>query len=63
MSLHALAYNLRRIMRTDWKEIVKAVFQVIAEWIDPGEVDWLIKVFPENLQALWVADDAFGWPK
>jgi uncharacterized protein (DUF2267 family) len=39
---------------------VKGVFQVIAKRIDPGEVDRLIKVFPENLQALWVAGDAFG---
>jgi uncharacterized protein (DUF2267 family) len=32
---------------------VRAVFQVIAERIDPGEVSKLIKAFPEDLKALW----------
>jgi uncharacterized protein (DUF2267 family) len=52
----------RRDLGADRKEIIKAVFQVIASRIDPGEVDKLIKVFPENLRSLWVDDDFAGSP-
>jgi uncharacterized protein (DUF2267 family) len=52
----------RRDLGADRKEIIKAVFQVIASRIDPGEVDKLIKVFPENLRSLWVDDDIAGSP-
>lgn len=52
----------RRDLGADRKEIIKAVFQVIASRIDPGEVDKLIKVFPENLRSLWVDDDIAGPP-
>jgi uncharacterized protein (DUF2267 family) len=43
----------RRDLGTEREEIVRAVFQVIAERIDPGEVSKLIKAFPEDLKALW----------
>ncbi len=43
----------RRDFGPDREQIVKAVFDVIADRIDPGEVDKLIKAFPEELKALW----------
>ncbi len=44
----------RRKLGADREKLVKAVFQVVADRIDPGEVDKLIKAFPEDLRALWV---------
>jgi uncharacterized protein (DUF2267 family) len=44
----------RRKLGADREQLVRAVFQVIADRIDPGEVDKLIKAFPEDLKALWV---------
>lgn len=55
-----IEYEARRDLGTDRKRIVKAVFQVIASRIDPGEVNKLIKVFPESLLELWVEDGGFG---
>lgn len=44
----------RRKLGADREQLVRAVFQVIADRIDPGEVDKLIKAFPEDLKALWI---------
>lgn len=35
---------------------VRAVFSVIRDHIDPGEVNKLIKVFPEELKWLWIEE-------
>jgi uncharacterized protein (DUF2267 family) len=35
------------------EEMVRAAFQTIADHIDAGEVDKLIKAFPEDLKSLW----------
>jgi uncharacterized protein (DUF2267 family) len=61
--LDDIEYEARRDLGADRKEIVKAVFQVIASRIDPCEVNKLIKVFPENLKALWIEDGVSGWPR
>lgn len=43
----------RRDFGPDREKMVGAVFQAIAGRIDPGEVDKLIKAFPEDLKTLW----------
>ncbi|HEY7644973.1 MAG TPA: DUF2267 domain-containing protein [Hyphomicrobiales bacterium] len=43
----------RRQLSPDRERLVKAVFAVIADRIDPGEVRKLIKIFPERLRSLW----------
>ena len=35
------------------EQAVRAVFEVMANRLDPGEVDKLIKLFPEQLRELW----------
>ena len=39
----------------DPEEAVRAVFAVMAKRLDPGEVEKLIKLFPEELRSFWPA--------
>lgn len=43
----------RRTLGAERESIVKAVFDVIADRIDPGEVGKLVRLFPEDLKPLW----------
>jgi uncharacterized protein (DUF2267 family) len=54
--LDDVEYEMRRKLGQDREKIVKGVFQVIAARIDPGEIDKLINLFPENLRPLWIMD-------
>lgn len=46
----------RRNLGADRERMVRAVFDVIAARIDPGEVGKLVRVFPEDLKALWIGE-------
>jgi uncharacterized protein (DUF2267 family) len=39
----------------DPEKAVRAVFEVMANRLDPGEVEKLIKLFPDELRSLWPA--------
>jgi uncharacterized protein (DUF2267 family) len=53
--LEHVARELPNGLRGDPEEPVRAVFLVIWESIDQGEVGKLIKVFPSELRQLWQA--------
>jgi uncharacterized protein (DUF2267 family) len=42
-----------RGLGVDPEEAVRAVFETLAKHIDAGEVDKLIRMFPQELQAFW----------
>ena len=39
----------------DPERAVRAVFEVMANRLDPGEIEKLIKLFPDELRDLWPA--------
>jgi uncharacterized protein (DUF2267 family) len=39
----------------DPEKAVRAVFEVMANRLDPGEVEKLVKLFPDELRSLWPA--------
>ena len=52
----------------DPEEAVQAVLEVMCDKLDPGEIDKLIKLFPEELRSLWpvvrsvgASGEAPGW--
>lgn len=45
--------EMRRYLGTYREDVVQAVFDTIADRIDPGEVNKLIKLFPDALKPLW----------
>ncbi|MGB0085952.1 MAG: DUF2267 domain-containing protein [Rhodomicrobiaceae bacterium] len=51
--IDAVEDEMRRKLGPDREPIIKAVFDVIVDRIDRGEVDKLTKVFPEELKPLW----------
>lgn len=51
--LNSIEREVRRELGSRLEPMVKAVFEVIADRIDAGEVEKLAKVFPEELRPLW----------
>jgi uncharacterized protein (DUF2267 family) len=53
----------------DPEKAVRAVFEVMANRLDPGEVEKLIKLFPDELRTLWPAarhggaGESGGWQR
>lgn len=47
--------EMRRHLGDYREDVVQAVFDTIADRIDPGEVSKLIKFFPDELKPLWGA--------
>jgi uncharacterized protein (DUF2267 family) len=47
--------EMRRYLGDYREDVVQAVFDTIADRIDPGEVNKLIKLFPDELKPLWGA--------
>jgi uncharacterized protein (DUF2267 family) len=48
--------DARRPLGKSLEPAVRAVFGVIRDHIDPGEVNKLMKVFPEELKSLWIEE-------
>jgi uncharacterized protein (DUF2267 family) len=44
-----------RGLGVDPEKAVRAVFEVMANRLDPGEIEKLIKLFPDELRSLWPA--------
>jgi uncharacterized protein (DUF2267 family) len=44
-----------RCLGIDPEKAVRAVFEVMANRLDPGETEKLIKLFPDELRSLWPA--------
>jgi uncharacterized protein (DUF2267 family) len=49
-----------RGLAIDPERAVRAVFDVMANRLDPGEIEQLIKLFPEGLRELWPAARGAG---
>jgi uncharacterized protein (DUF2267 family) len=49
-----------RGLEIDPERAVRAVFDVMANRLDPGEVEKLIKLFPDELRSLWPAARSVG---
>ena len=45
--------HVLRGLRLDPEHAVRAVFEVMCDRIDPGEIDKVIRVFPSELRSLW----------
>ena len=70
--LERVRRELRRDAQIDVEQAVRAVFEVMCDKLDSGEIEKLIKVFPEDLRKLWPvvrnvgsssAGGAPGWPQ
>jgi uncharacterized protein (DUF2267 family) len=54
---HVNAHVLRGL-RLDPEKAVRAVFEVMCDKLDPGEIEKVIRVFPPELRNLWPAERA-----
>ncbi len=50
--------HVLRGLRLDPEKAVRAVFEVLCDRLDPGEIEKVIKVFPPELRNLWPASRA-----
>ena len=51
--LERVRNELQRGTQIDPDKAVRAVFEVMCDKLDPGEVEKLIRIFPEDLRTLW----------
>lgn len=51
--LERMRNELHRGTQIDPDQAVRAVFEVMCDKLDPGEVEKLIRMFPEDLRKLW----------